>query len=722
MLAGVRNIPCWPPVLERLTASIRSSLNLPPQRRGVENLGPIIASDAAIAACVLGASNRLPGREVCDLNLAAGRIGFERLSSTVLSVRALRGDEMSQWDYGEYVKIALMRATAAEMLAGASCGGGITRGDAYTCGLLSDIGRRALAWLMPKAYRRAAEVARRGNRDICEVERDVIGTDHTVVGRRLARLWRLGDVLHDVIWLHRQPVEAIPGELAHRNLIILIKLADAVASARSGVYPRPTPGEAERRRLAEHLNISTQALDEVRRNLADKPGSVEADVVGSERSGADEIQARACECLAEINLSLLEGKCALAGEAESLKAAREFTARAGEATDLVQVLQTIARAFASACGAVEQPAGAYAILPGMRHVIMARLESSGQVSYRSVEVKETLLHEDGIGAGRGDKSEIPPGLHEALGWLAAPGCRHRALYGGGFQAGGVFYRAGDEPAEQSLAPLAESAGLVLALVVRYERAATIGESLSGATASLSAQQQDVAAKKTLRAIGRMAAGAGHELNNPLAVVVGRAQMLAQRASTQEDRAAAEQIIKKAGQVSDIISALMDFASPAAPRFTTVAPRALLEDALERFRNSGHPQAADLNADIEVGSEVPPVRADRDQMLTVLKELLVNAARAGRDAGELRVSLSARYDELSDAVLIAVCDNGRGMAPETAEDVFVPFLSESRAGRRRGMGLAMAKRYVENNGGEIWITTVPGEGTGVYIRLPAGKKE
>ena len=65
----------------------------------------------------------------------------------------------------------------------------------------------------------------------------------------------------------------------------------------------------------------------------------------------------------------------------------------------------------------------------------------------------------------------------------------------------------------------------------------------------------------------------------------------------------------------------------------------------------------------------------------------------------------------------VRDTGPGMDARTLDSAFTPFFSAQRAGRRRGLGLPRAKRYVENNGGRIWIRTRPGEGTTVYVQLP-----
>jgi signal transduction histidine kinase len=143
--------------------------------------------------------------------------------------------------------------------------------------------------------------------------------------------------------------------------------------------------------------------------------------------------------------------------------------------------------------------------------------------------------------------------------------------------------------------------------------------------------------------------------------------------------------------------------------------ALLKEASEAFSSSDHAQAATARVDIEIGGDVPAVMADRTQMHAVILELIMNAATAAQGAGTVRVT--AELDEVYNAVVLAVQDDGPGMDDKTLRRVFTPFFSSQEAGRRRGLGLPRAKRYVENNGGRIWIKSKPGEGTTVYVQLP-----
>ncbi len=722
-MAEARSLPAIPAVMKSVTEVIAAALDRAEHGPDLQPLTRLISTDEAVAARVLSAANGTEGGRVCDIAAAVERLGFERLCCEVLSIKTLTPQEAAGWDYEAFWKNSLARAIAAAEMA-ASAEDDMSEAHAYSCGLLSDIGMRAMACLMPKAFRRAIQAAGSRNINICEVERDVLGMDHTIAGRRLAELWHLPEVIRDVIWLHHQPVEAIPKNLPHRKLIALVGLADDMANRKFPAHAGAHLRTAEQQAFAEYLNISESVIEDIRSalpaKLKDKIGDIE--FVDDDGDRLADIQARSNECLARINRSLLGRNRSLSMRVESLGRAKELVGRAAAENTLTQILASIVHAFADACDGQGGGVSAYAIMSDAGRVVMARTEASGGISYRTVEIKKDAPLPETNAATEAALGEILENAGECYQWLGIAGCRHAALCCGNEWVGGVLHRPGGKLTVASLSELVDTAGVLLALALRYEKMAATGESLSTATQVLAAKEEAVSAQKTLKAIGHLAAGAGHELNNPLAVVMGRAQMLADRARTKKDRTAAEQIIKRAGQVSGIISAMMDFASPPPPKIAAVRPGELLTEALEKFRFSEIPQAASLNADIEIGDNLPPVAADRSQMLTVLNELLSNAATAGKDTEGFRVRLTAEFDEVSGAVLLAVHDNGPGMEQEMTEDVFIPFLSISRAGRRRGMGLAMAKRYVANCGGEIWITAAPNEGTSVYMRLERWTQE
>jgi two-component system sensor histidine kinase AtoS len=116
------------------------------------------------------------------------------------------------------------------------------------------------------------------------------------------------------------------------------------------------------------------------------------------------------------------------------------------------------------------------------------------------------------------------------------------------------------------------------------------------------------------------------------------------------------------------------------------------------------------------TDMPPVMVDPQQVTAALTEIVCNALQATKEKGH--VAIHAAYDAYSSRVAITVADNGCGMDEETLKRAFDPFFSQKPAGRRRGMGLAKALRWIESSGGTMRLESRLGKGTRGSILLPA----
>jgi two-component system sensor histidine kinase AtoS len=221
-------------------------------------------------------------------------------------------------------------------------------------------------------------------------------------------------------------------------------------------------------------------------------------------------------------------------------------------------------------------------------------------------------------------------------------------------------------------------------------------------------------------IAEMAAGAGHELNSPLTVISGRAQMLASELGEPAAQRVLQTISEKAHECSNIVTELMDFARPRAPELADVGlPELLVEVRDELLRNDGlAPSRLRLEpaASASAPQDAAEVRVDREQIKTVLLELIRNAADAVADNSGTIVLRHhpAAVGELHE---VLVEDDGCGMTPAVLQRAFDPFFSHRRAGRGRGLGLARAYRIVEAHGGRVWLESRPDEGTTAHLLLP-----
>ncbi len=721
-------LPTFPGVIGRLaelSARARGETGRA-GRTAQTDLVRLVRCDVSLTVRILSQANAAsPGSAGTVTQVAADRPA-EWLTSTVLSAPVLSVTD-GGLDREGFWKHSIAVACAAEMLA-EQTGHREDPETAFVCGLLHDVGMLVLDQAMPKSFRRALEGVEARQGQLTQLERDIIGTDHAVVGRRVAQHWQLPAAVESTIWLCGQNVDAIPASLPDRMLVALVALAKAIACEKGIGFAgcdAPASSSAE---IAESLGVPPDVVQQVADGLG---GTVEpcCDLLGLPGGGqaGDETAALAAANaeLGEVIEQLRRREQAHEGRARAFRLVREFSDASAPDGTAAEAVARIAEMTAAALGCVAssaEPIVAYGTPTGSEDLLAASADGSQRPSLQTFEANEELASAPAA-AVEAPAREIlvqlladPEDLAE---WVDISTHFHWPLICAGRWVGGVFYptarHESGEADDDVFEALADVLAMALAMVQGRSRAMELGEQLAGKSQALAAAQDALAEAKTLAAVGEMAAGAAHELNTPLAVVSGRAQLMQQRAEDDKQKKTWGLIAEQSQRISDIITELMEFAAPPEPDVTDFDGGELLREAGEAFSASEHPQAAAAHVDIETEPGVPFVRADRAQIRGVIDELIENAANAAAAAPSIRLSCAST--EGAEAVLLSVADDGPGMDRETAEQVFTPFYSSQAAGRRHGLGLPRAKRYVENNGGRIWIESRVGEGTTVRVRLP-----
>jgi PAS domain S-box-containing protein len=230
--------------------------------------------------------------------------------------------------------------------------------------------------------------------------------------------------------------------------------------------------------------------------------------------------------------------------------------------------------------------------------------------------------------------------------------------------------------------------------------------------------QDVSAEKSfheqlqradrLAAVGEIAAGIAHEINNALTAIFGQLEGVDQLEGP-ELRAALKRIDRQAHRIADIVQGIVGFARPRPPHPEPVDLAAITRETLDLLRRDL--QSVELETDFD--ADLPPALADRQQVQQVLLNLLNNAlqAMAGRRPMRLRVAAAGADDRL----VIRVTDNGSGIAPEVLPRVFDPFFSTKPEGT--GLGLSVSYAIARAHGGELAADSEPGKGTTFSLYLP-----
>jgi signal transduction histidine kinase len=219
---------------------------------------------------------------------------------------------------------------------------------------------------------------------------------------------------------------------------------------------------------------------------------------------------------------------------------------------------------------------------------------------------------------------------------------------------------------------------------------------------------------SIEALAEMAAGAAHELNNPLSVISGRAQLLAEAEADPKKRHLLQQIQENSTEISQIIDELMNFAAPPVPKPARTNIRKMLDEAVKLTEQRHNLDR--LNVQIETNKTAENVFVDSAQMVSAIANILCNSLESyPEEVGTIRIT--AASDQSGDFVRLRIIDFGCGMDRETLQKAMMPFFSAKPAGRKRGMGLACAARLIQLNNGSINITSQPGVGTTVTISLP-----
>ena len=231
------------------------------------------------------------------------------------------------------------------------------------------------------------------------------------------------------------------------------------------------------------------------------------------------------------------------------------------------------------------------------------------------------------------------------------------------------------------------------------------------TKDLEQTQRRLAQAEKMTALGQLAGGIAHDLNNVLQAVQGGAGLIGRHASREADvRRLAALVTEAAERGGSVTRRLLAFARKGDLRAEPVALEPLLE-SMEHLL--AHTLGPNVRLVVAAAPGLPPVLADRSQLETVLVNLATNARDAMPDGGTL--TLQATKD--GDRVRLAVADDGAGMDETILARASEPFFTTKPQGKGTGLGLAMARGFAEQSGGAFAIRSALGTGTTVELWLP-----
>ena len=225
-------------------------------------------------------------------------------------------------------------------------------------------------------------------------------------------------------------------------------------------------------------------------------------------------------------------------------------------------------------------------------------------------------------------------------------------------------------------------------------------------------QAQLAEYEKYAALARLALGAAHEINNPLLGILSHLELELRATSDSEQRAEIEQCIAGAKRISATLRGLVNYARPGPLVLSKISLHRLVMDTLSFLE--GQPMLRDRQLENQVPADLPHIRADANQLSQVLMNLLLNAAEATPEGGQITISASKLT--YVDSIEIRVSDTGCGIPPDILPHVFEPFFTTKR-GKGTGLGLSISQAYVRSHNGEIRADSVVDHGTTITITLP-----
>ena len=238
----------------------------------------------------------------------------------------------------------------------------------------------------------------------------------------------------------------------------------------------------------------------------------------------------------------------------------------------------------------------------------------------------------------------------------------------------------------------------------------------------------LAQSQRMEALGQLAGGIAHDFNNVLQAVSGGLSLIQSRASNPEAVAQFARMASDAAHRGASITArLLTFARRGSLQAEPVPPVTLLEGLREML---AHTLGVGITMDVAADQDLPPLLADRSQLETVLVNLAINARDAMPDGGTLRFAAASEPVATTTPhpaalaagayLRLSVSDTGLGMDAATLARASEPFFTTKPLGQGTGLGLAMARGFAHQSGGNIAIESAPGQGTVVTLWFPEAK--
>ncbi len=622
--------------------------------------------------------------------------------------------------------------------------------EGFLGGLLHDLGKLIIYSNFPPMIEDLLErladqsFIEQRNRPPIMVENEIWHVDHTIVGKWATEKWKFPETLTECVWLHHQP---FPLDEPRKSLPPLIRFVDAMCN----VY---AIGENyflnSAHKLGCHIHY-TNTFNMVR----DLWGIDETDIRDllayiytkmGEYTQLLEIESESEEAfistLCKANFAL--GQMHLKAEAEQTRLLA-LNAYIKSATRFINqcASEPYFKTLAEATWKFISP---HATIQEL--ILFINPASKGRLYLYKLTrdgLFERILNPEIDGLKPDDVINIVSGSHELKEGLQSAISEKRVVFkkpgshtdkgtfpflwavplflsdpeGGKKAVGGIVCKAlmsrETRMDESNLTLYLENFSGILSPLVSFilsiENVSEREEKLSALSNKMGISEERMIHQQRLALIGQLATGAAHEINNPLAVISVKAQMLEKKVAEEDRERFIKVILDQTDRIAKITTDLMNFARPTKPKQESVSLRDILDQVESVI--SARISLRDIHFKDKVAKELPNIYVDAKQIEQVLINLVINARHAVEEGGKIEIDA----EEKRNFVVLSVSDNGTGIKKENLPRIFDPFFTTKTEGKGTGLGLPISQRIVEINGGKITVESEEGKGTTFRVWLP-----
>ena len=733
------------------------------EQSNFKSIADLLKNDQVLTGRILHYANtaNIGSRsEVTSISRAIGLLGFNTVRSIILSVSIFDcfsdGSSNKSNELVNFWLHSIGVAVTSELLAKKLSFKNLE--DAYIGGLIHDLGKLVFYMQSREEFEKVCLELRKGgsydkNKLLpLEIESKTLGTTHIDIGKTIGDQWMFPSVLTNAMWMHHQPIiETIKPD--NENIYQIIRLADILCITHNignSYFLSKDSYDHQHYHLAlekimVNQNLSTDDIKEIMNSVVDKTKEV-ANILGY----CDEEIYHNLISSANISLGSMSRNLELKNQEltsvnKILNATYELNKKIKSILSLEETIQEI---LISASKTFKSKSALCMIRNDRSNEFTGLIYTAGNFEEFSVPIKkfetktdhkygESDIEQEALKYLKKTSADLSNGSMQETGvvdivsgsqFLATIFVADKKLTGSHGNVFGELMIDFQDTAieEENLKDLTRNfeifSSAASSLVERVLLEKELGFQVKNAAEILrkmEENQQQLFNSHRLATVGSLAAGAAHEINNPLTIISLHLQIIERKLEKENGnsdiRKRLKTISEQEQRISKIISDLMGFARPTQAKLGSANISDIMDKVLAVLGDRVSMNMISVKNDIPLN--LPKVMVDSLQIEQVFMNLLINANHSMPEGGKIHINVETETDNM---LTVCIKDTGLGITQENMGKIFDPFFTTKREGEGTGLGLAVCHSIVEHNGGSMFVDSTVGKGSIFYVKLPIDK--